>query len=138
MRTTLLAVAACVAIAGCQSTTPEPLATTVPNHTADPVAAGSAFIWNCTVTEPDSGLPAKFAILKQTMAGRPRTVYAEPGKAPEIVADVVKKGAARMYVLKDRSEIIIAADGELFGQNARRNLDKPKPVGQCDKGGQPV
>ena len=62
----------------------------------------------------------------------------EAGARFDLDIETRKFGAAVVYKLRDRSEVLIAADGEARGEGQLTTKPNDFPNGQCTRGTQPV
>ncbi len=136
MRGFLHTAAAAALLAGCGGAEP-PRPPTGADHDAMLAALDQSYIWTCTLTGDGTAAPWRFALQRQQ--GRRRNVLLlEAGRPPSRPLEVKSEGAARIYTLRDETEIIVASDGEVFASGPGGSRGKTYRTGRCEKGGQPA
>lgn len=107
------------------------------SHDAFVASLNGAYIWNCTMTN-DTGQAWRFVLANGTSSRWTPVVLREVGARFDLDIETRKFGAAVVYRLRDRSEVLIAADGEARGEGQQTTKPNDFPNGQCTRGTQPV
>jgi len=120
-----------------------------PDPAANPAATRAAheqmvaslsgeYIWDCTLTSETGFAPWHFVLQREGAGAARDVVVREAGNPLARTVTVRKDAAARIYLMQDRSRILIASDGEvqLGGESIARAKDYS--AGSCRKGGQPA
>lgn len=136
----LAAAAAVLLLAGCggaEAPRTMPGATKVARHEAMVAALGGAHIWDCTLTGAAAEGPWRFVLQRQ--AGPRRSVrLLVAGQAPSRPLEVKHKDAARIYTLRDETQLTIAADGQAWAEGPGGSMGKSHTQGWCTPGEQPA
>ena len=107
------------------------------SHDAFVASLNGAYIWNCTMTN-EAGAAWRFVLANGTSSRWTPVVLREAGARYDLDIETRKFGAAVVYKLRDRSEVLIAADGEARGEGQLTTKPNEFPNGQCTRGTQPV
>ena len=86
----------------------------------------------------EAGAAWRFVLANGTSSRWPPVVLREAGARFALDIETRKFGAAVVYKLRDRSEVLIAADGEARGEGQLTTKPNDFPNGQCTRGTQPV
>lgn len=106
------------------------------SHDAFVASLNGAYLWNCTMTN-DAGEAWQFVLAKGRDSRWTPVVLRQVGARFDEDIEVARRGAARIYRLRDTSEVLIADDGEARGTGPQATLPKDFPQGQCTRGTQP-
>lgn len=138
----LVTLAAPLALAGCGGGGADPVAEAAASRTAHAnmvAGLGNNFIWDCTLEhEEPGGTPWQFVLQRRGEGSRAEVVALEAGKSVARRTEVRKDNAARIYIMHDSSQVLIAADGEVRARGTGVASASDHPDGRCRKGGQPV
>ena len=130
MRRIPFAVAAILVLAACRGEAPVETRPIAASHEAMVAGMAGNFVWDCTMQAEDGTAPWRFVLQRRT----PEIYKVEAGRAVSELVKVRKRGAARIYTMKDKGEVLIAADGEAFGSGPSRARAPDYPSGECTRG----
>ena len=105
------------------------------SHDAFVASLGGAYIWNCTMTN-DAGNAWQFVLAHGTSSRWTPVVLRQAGRQFDQDIEVGRLGAARIYRLRDKSQVLVASDGEARGEGQQSTLPNDFPTGQCSRGTQ--
>jgi len=128
-----MALAACLGGGSSTDRAPAPLV----SHNAFVAWLNGAYIWNCTMTN-EAGQAWQFVLANGSSSRWSQVVLREAGARFDQDTATRKFGEAIIYQLKDRSEVLIAADGEARGEGQQATKPNDFPQGQCSRGSQPA
>ena len=109
----------------------------VVSHDAFVASLAGAFIWNCTMTN-DAGEAWQFVLANGASSRWTPVVLRQTGERFDQDVETRKFGEAIVYILRDDSEVLIAADGEARGEGQQSTKPFEFPQGQCVRGTQPA
>ncbi|MCY4207138.1 MAG: hypothetical protein OXD29_04200 [Roseovarius sp.] len=95
------------------------------------------YIWDCALETPQGSFPRRFVISWQR-DGLRKNVRLYSANAPSQRLKVETIGAANIFTLRDRSNILIASDGEIYGEGNDVDPGDREPSGMCKRGGQKI
>ena len=136
MRGPAHAALAAVLLAGCGGPPPPPLPG-ADAHAAMVAQLGGGYIWDCTLTGAAAEGPWRMVLQRQD-GPRRHVRLVQAGRAPSRPLEVRENGAARIYTLRDETEITVASDGEAFVSAPGGSRGDGYSDGRCRKGGQPA
>ncbi|MEM6588621.1 MAG: hypothetical protein AAF641_09255 [Pseudomonadota bacterium] len=105
------------------------------SHDAFLASLNGAYMWNCTMTN-DAGQAWRFVLAHGRDSRWTPVVLREASARFDQDLEVGRLGAARIYRLRDTSEILVADDGEARGQGPQATQPLKFPQGQCTRGTQ--
>ena len=121
---------------GAGNSSDQPTAPVV-SHDAFVASLAGAFIWNCTMTN-DAGEAWQFVLANGASSRWTPVVLRQAGARFDEDVATRKFGEAIVYMLRDDSEVLIAADGEARGEGQQSTKPFEFPQGQCVRGTQPA
>ncbi|MEQ8895473.1 MAG: hypothetical protein RID23_00145 [Roseovarius sp.] len=131
------AIAILAAVAGCRSAGTETTPSAPQAGHAQLVASlGNAYIWNCRL-QSNRGNPDWQFVLQRVGRDKFSVVVLEAGRSqPRPIENLREDNAARVYFLRDGSNILIASDGEVRGGGKMGSRGIEYTSGTCARGGQ--
>ncbi|MEM9269673.1 MAG: hypothetical protein AAGA78_12135 [Pseudomonadota bacterium] len=105
------------------------------SHDAFVASLGGAYIWNCTMTN-DAGQAWRFVLANSNSSRWTPVVLREAGARFDQDLETKRFGAAMTYTLRDKSVVLVAADGEARGEGQQATKPNDFPQGQCTRGNQ--
>ncbi len=141
MRSLVTGLAVAFVLTGCQGGAPAsaPAAPSAAADHAQLVAGlGGDYVWNCTLISKDGDAPWRFVLRREGGPLGQDVVILEAESSVRRPVEVRKDNAARVYTLRDGSNILIASDGELRGGGRPGSRGAEYTSGRCIKGRQPA
>ncbi len=139
MRKWIAAGLALSALAACGGEAPETAARSGLAHEQMVAALQGRFIWDCTLTGEDEPAPWRFVLQRQGTGGASDVVVLDAGEAQQRRVDLVQNNnAARIYVMRDGSRVLVASDGEVRAEGEGGSKGRYYSEGRCRKGSQPA
>ncbi len=126
-----MGLSACLGGGGNRDAVPVP----VVSHDAFVASLNGAYMWNCTMTN-DTGQAWRFVLAHGRDSRWTPVVMREAGARFDQDLEVGRLGAARIYRLRDTSEILVADDGEARGTGPQSTKPHDFEQGQCSRGSQ--
>ena len=138
MRKAMMAATALVALAACgKSGPPDPVIAGAAAHENLLAGLKGRYIRACRLTGEGAAAPWQFVLQRQA-GPRQEVLLLQAGQAPSRPLEVKKDGAARLYTLRDGTEVTVAADGEAWARGPGGSMGKIYTTGWCTKGEQPA
>lgn len=136
MRKDVIGLTMIALVAGCRAEAPP--AGGAAGYDRTVAALGGQYVWNCRLTGETGAAPWRFALQKRG-GGRWKEVFlVEAGQPRAQPVEVKEDGAARIYTLRDETEMLIASDGEVWAEGPGGSRGKSYTTGRCSKGEQPA
>ncbi|MEO0773331.1 MAG: hypothetical protein AAFZ04_09130 [Pseudomonadota bacterium] len=105
------------------------------SHDAFVASLNGAYIWNCTMTN-DAGQAWRFVLAHGRDSRWTPVVLREAGAQFDQDLEVARRGAARIYRPRDKSELLVASDGEARGTGSENAKLTEFSEGRCSRGTQ--
>lgn len=139
MRKWMAAGLALAALAACRGEAPEAAARPGLAHEQMVAALQGRYIWDCTLTGEAEPEPWRFVLQRQGTGGASDVVVLQADGVRQRRVDLVQNNnAARIYIMRDGSRVLVASDGEVRSEGRGGSKGRDYTEGRCRKGSQPA
>lgn len=130
-----------LALAGCRGAAPEPPSAqsgATAGHAQMVAQLAGDYIWDCTLLSKEGRAPWRFVLRREGGRLGQDVVVLEAGNPVRRPVKIQTDNAARVYMMRDGSKILVASDGEVRGGGRLGSRGLEYTTGRCIKGAQPT